>query len=93
MLKKLIKYYRNTKKANTVNILPFIVVASIVTGAATTAVTSFNDNFTLAVSDDFIFKLFNSISFCDNVGTFDFFGIKRGGGGGTFFSIENIALV
>lgn len=72
----------------TLSQLPLIVVVSTVT------VASFDGNLALTESPDFPFKLFNSISFCDNatVGTlFTFFDATDCVG--PFFSMEKIALV
>lgn len=65
--------------------LPLIVVVS------TIVVASFEDGLEFTELTDFSFKLFSSISFCDN-GAVGFFGIIDGDGA-TFFSSENIALV
>lgn len=69
-------------------ILLLIVEGTVTAGA------SFD--FTLvANSDDFLFKLFKSISFCDRSELFGFFvkTVGGGNGGGTFLSIEKTALV
>lgn len=64
------------------------------------AVASFASNLALPAidSDDFPFRLFKSISFCDIAAMGALLGffvetIGNGGGGGTFLSIEKTALV
>lgn len=68
--------------------LPLVVVSNTFAGGVVILVLG-----GIFTSGNFPFKLFNSISFCDNatVGTLIFFGAIAKGW--TFFSIEKIALV